>query len=66
MDQQFPCSIVYVLRLYPQNTFVSLVQVPHSKDLMVLHSWALTQGPDLLHPHSLPALPAGVNIKTPL
>ena len=63
MGQPFRCSIACVPRLYPQNTFASLVQVPRSKDPMVLHSWALTQGPDPPHLHSLRELPAGVNIK---
>src|ERR1700678_2589069 len=64
MDQQFRCSIACVLKLYLQNTFASLVLVPHSKDPMVLHSWALTRGLDLPRLHSLRELPAGVNLET--
>jgi hypothetical protein len=64
MDQQFHCSIACALRLYLRNIFASLVQVPHSKDLMVRHLWASTQGPDLPHLHLLRELPAGVNIET--
>lgn len=63
MGQQFHCSIVCALRLYLQNTFAFLAQVPHSKDLTVLHSWALTQGPDLPHLRSLRELPVGVSVK---